>query len=112
MPSHVTASLTYPDKKRNYVSRVSCPVPVRRPVFVCVAGDVVVVGGWGWGGWGSCIIIKRRKLMKNEMGSFFAFLFTELKLPLIHTQTLTFAPLSHTGNTKFIFVLLETGPAA
>lgn len=50
--------------------------------------------------------------MKNEMGSFFAFLFTELKLPLIHTQTLTFAPLSHTGNTKFIFVVLETGPAA
>lgn len=29
------------------MSRVSCPVPVRRPVFVCVAGDVVVVGGGG-----------------------------------------------------------------
>lgn len=50
--------------------------------------------------------------MKNGMGSFFGFLFTELKLPLIHTQSLTYTPLSHTGNTKFVFVVLESRLAA
>lgn len=51
--------------------------------------------------------------MKNEMGiSLFFFLFTELKLPLIHTQSLENAPLSTTGNTKFMLVLLENNMAA
>lgn len=101
----------------------ACHVPslcVGLNFFVYVAEDVVlvlllvvvVVGFWCWWGSVSCIIIKRRKLMKNGMGSFFGFLFTELKLPLIHTQSLTYTPLSHTGNTKFVFVVLESRLAA
>lgn len=63
--------------------------------------------------------------MKNEMGSFFTFLFTELKLPqgprplLTHTHTHNsvymgggYEPLSHIGNTKRIYVMQEKGLAA
>lgn len=58
--------------------------------------------------------------MKNEMGSFFAFLFTELELPPghsharthAHTEYRSRAPLSHTGNTKFIPVVADTRLAA
>lgn len=79
VPSHV-ASLTYPDKKRNCVSRVSCHVPVCRPGCVCCVGG----GGSGPGGGSSRIIIKSRKLMNNDF--FFVFLFTALKLPVIHAH--------------------------
>lgn len=65
VPSHVETSPTYPYKKRNYVSRVSCHVPVFRPGCVL---------GW-WRFWSrrgsSRIIIKSRKLMKNDF--FFPF---------------------------------------
>lgn len=46
VPSHAAASLTYPKKKRNYVSRVSCHIPVRRPGCVCCVRG----GGSGPGG--------------------------------------------------------------
>lgn len=54
--------------------------------------------------------------MKKEMGSFFAFLFTELQLPQgpralpthAHKSVgLGYEPLSYTGTTILIFVMLE-----